>query len=136
MHETDEVKTGLFYTYNSVHRNNMINKSQWQISKPEELRCFVRTDNREWIVGSDGWGLHLEDDCIKYLGVAQDHLTQVFIAKFKNDTPHNTWHGYPADHQTNAQDVPDRQILKNWLEDDLLPKSKIRKIMGMKPCKL
>ncbi len=60
----------------------------------------------------------------------------LFIAKFKNDVPHNTWHGYPADYQRKSQDIPDTEILHDWIANNILTKAKIRKIMAGQPCRL
>jgi len=124
------------YTVNSVHRDRMHGKAQWTITPEEELNVFILAYNRKWLYGDNAWGLYFVNKDVSYLGVAQDHITRVFIAKFVNDVIHNNWHGYPADHQLNQQDIPEDFVLKDWLKNKILPKAKIMKIAKGKPCKL
>ena len=124
------------YTIKLDHRNKSKEKSQWTVSHQDEITIFVDAYTRIWVNKDNAWGVFFNNGKLDYLGVAQDHFTQVFIAKFINDTAHNNWHGYPADHQSHPQDIPDESILKNWLDNDILPKSKINKIARGKPCKL
>ena len=91
---------------------------------------------RTWVSNNNAWGVFFNNGEVDYLGVAQDHITQVFIAKFVKDVNHNDWHGYPADHQSHPQDIPDQSVLNDWLVNKILPKAKIRKIQGSMPCKL
>lgn len=130
------VLPGTHYTFNLVHRNKTTGKSQWQIVNTEELLCFVHSQKRLWVRGTDAWGLYFTDERVDYLGTAQDHVTRVFVAKFVNDPSHNNWHGYPADHQNNNHDVPEPEIIKNWLDEGILSETKLKKLQRMKPCTL
>ena len=124
------------YTINPVHRNGMPEKAQWTISYQDEMNSFIFSNQHAWICNDNAWGLHFINNHVAYLGVAQDHITEVFIAKFVNDVDHNNWHGYPADHQANQQDIPDENVLRDWLTNNIIPKQKINKIARGKPCKL
>jgi hypothetical protein len=124
------------YTIKLDHRNKTKEKSQWTVSHQDEVAIFKNAYTRKWVVNNNAWGIFFNNDELDYLGVAQDHATQVFIAKFKNDVNRNDWHGYPADHQSHTQDIPYETILKDWLVNNILPKAKISKIVGGKPCKL
>ena len=125
------------YTIKLDHRNKSKDKSQWTVShKDEVFTVFKDAYTRTWVSNNNAWGVFLNNGKLDYLGVAQDHFTQVFIAKFVNDTAHNNWHGYPADHQSHPQDIPDQAILNDWLVNGILPKAKISKIVGGKRCKL
>src|SRR5688572_27130432 len=106
------------YVVNQVHRNGARKKSQWRISIPDEVWCFEHSVSRSWVVGSEAWGLHNPEGHPRYLGVAQDHMTEVFIAKFIGDN--DIWHGYPADHQRNPQDIPHPTVMASWLELELI----------------
>ena len=70
------------YLPNPQHRNKTKGKSQWLISLTEEAKCFHIAYANQWIGDDTGWGLHYPNGIPDYLGVAQDHETKVFIAKF------------------------------------------------------
>ncbi len=99
-----------------------------------EVDVFKQALTSGWTTGTHAWGLHVPNGSILYLGVAQDHSTQVFIAKFVDGTAKNDWHGYPADHERNPHDIPDTAILNNWLSSKILSAAKIRKISRGQPC--
>ena len=122
------------YSTNPQHRNKTKGKSQWLISLTQEGACFNTTYANQWIENDSGWGLHYSDGVLNYLGLAQDHTTQVFMAKFVGNQ--GTWHGYPADHQQNQQDIPMERILAIWMKTNVLSPAKIRKIMKGQPCRL
>lgn len=120
------------YRTNPVHRNGTQGKSQWKITTPEELACFRATIEKQWVLGDIAWGLHAPAGTLEYLGVAEDHETLVFIAKFVGKQAN--WHGYPADHQRNFQDIPDGMILECWMNLKLLAAAKARKLLRGQPC--
>ena len=134
--KTRDIGQGIIYEYNPVHRNGTPGKSQWRITEIEESDSFICACDHLWVLDKVGWGFHFKEGKVQYLGVAQDHRTLVFIAKFVNDKPHNTWHGYPADHQKKQQDIPDDEIRALWIAEGVLPAQKIRKIGSAQPCKL
>ena len=123
------------YQPNPAHRNNTPGKSQWAVSLPDEQAIFLQSVNEQWLSAECGWGLHLVEGAPSYLGVAQDHLTEVFFAKFvgKSTSP---WHGYPADHVRNSQDVPHEEVLSAWMQRHLISRAKVRKILRGKRCHL
>ena len=124
------------YSPNPQHRNNNPCKSQWIISEGEEIECFKVAYGKGWTNDKNAWGFHYSQSNITYLGKGEDRTVSLFIAKFKNDVPHNNWHGYPADYQRRSHDIPDTNVLNNWKNNNILPKAKIRKIMAGQPCKL
>jgi len=128
------VSSGVSYSHNPLHRNNTLEKSQWRIPKDAELLSFQTALDRTWLLSDVGWGLHFENNNPANLGVAQDHKTLVFIAKFVNDR--KTWHGYPADHQRNNQDIPDIQIRRKWLKENILPRRTVLQLGKGQPCSL
>ena len=124
------------YHHHPSHRNGALNKSQWRIARPEELTCFQRSVREGWSVSPVGWGLHITNEELAILGVAQDHSTEVFLAKFVDPSEADSWHGYPADHQRNLQDIPDPHVLRAWMSDGLITPAKARKIARAQPCHL
>ena len=70
------------YSPNPQHRNRTPEKSQWSISLAQEIACFNTTYANQWIDNNNGWGLHYSEGRLDYLGLAQDYITRVFIAKF------------------------------------------------------
>jgi hypothetical protein len=77
--------------------------------------------------------LHMLNGAPEYLGVAEDHTTRVFIAKFVADHQ-GSWHGYPADYRRKVQDVPPLPVRKLWLDNQVLTGPKIRKIGKQQRC--
>lgn len=126
----------MVYKINPLHRNGSTNKSQWTISENSEIQCFELARVSEWLLPRKGWGLYIVESKPEWLGVAQDHVTQVFIAKFVHDENSSEWHGYPADYRNNQQDIPEEKILKKWLLEERLLPAKIRKIAKGQPCNL
>ena len=119
-----------------MHRDGARGKSQWRISRDDETGCFDRARANRWLVEVErvGWGLHLPAGKPDYLGVARDHETKVFVAKFTEDQ--DVWHGYPADHRRNHRDIPVDDVLAGWMREGLLKPAKIRKIGRGQPCRL
>lgn len=126
----------IIYTPNPQHRNGNPKKSQWIIIEREEVECFRMAYDKGWKNEGHVWGLYYKQNKIDYLGEGTDRSIRLFIAKFRNDLSHNTWHGYPADHQRHQQDIPDVSILHNWITNKVLAKAKIRKIGAGQPCSL
>jgi hypothetical protein len=125
------------YLPNPKHRDKSPNKSQWTITVADELVCFREADQRAWLLVDEGWGLHLTAGLPAYLGVAAvDQTRKLFIAKFVVSHVPPVWHGYPADPQSNEQDIPGEVILGRWLDSGLLPASKIRKVGKKQACRL
>ena len=104
------------YQSHPHHRNGNRRKSQWTISVPEEVAAFNYALSEGWLAYRYGWGVHLVNGIVSYLGVAQDRCTALFLAKFVCDPNGNdSWHGYPADYRNNPQDIPDEDLCFEWL---------------------
>jgi hypothetical protein len=114
----------------------MPRKSKWTIGASEERDVFVNTKTQNWIQLSEGWGLHIVEGRVAYLGIAQDRARQLFVAKFVNSSQNQSWHGYPADHQRHVKDIPSEFVLRKWLDGGLLSPQKIAKLERAKPCSL
>jgi hypothetical protein len=130
------IANGVHYVHHPHHRNHMDQKSQWTISENDERGVFADAHHRNWLISYKGWGLKILNCQIVYLGVAQDHVEEVFVAKFVCGGPGQPWHGYPADHRNNSADIPDREILDDWIKNKVLPACKVSKILGGKKCRL
>jgi hypothetical protein len=124
------------YFHHPDHRNGTSEKSQWLISEPAELASFHLSVRSGWIQEESGWGLHMPNGAPEWLGLAQDHITLVFIAKFVSSNAPRLWHGYPADHRRSSRDIPPVQVLREWLTQRLLTPAKIRKVTKGQPCSL
>jgi hypothetical protein len=134
--QTFQIAPGISYSPHPHHRNGNQNKSQWTIDQPAEVLVFTACYQQQWVAGSVGWGLHIVGGAIHYLGIDQNHSEQVFIAKFVSGQAPHPWHGYPADHRNNQADIPHEDILKMWMQGNVLPACKISKILGGKKCRL
>jgi hypothetical protein len=97
---------------------------------------FKYTAYKNWIFEENGWGLFIDKDIINYLGIINNRNTSIFIAKFVVDINHNAWHGYPADYQFKAQDVPDKEVINKWIKEKYITKAKARKIMMGQSCRI
>jgi len=97
------------------HRNGAPKKSQWSIPAREEELCFNDAFNKDWCGLGRGWGfIHVKLDGARPLGWSAAELgapRTLYIAKFLDGNSNNQWHGYPADHQNHAQDIPDETFL-------------------------
>ncbi len=124
------------YVIHPHHRNGMRTKSQWTIPQPEEMSCFSDSYLTIWRTHGAGWGLHVINLTPNFLGISKDQLRNLFIAKFVCKAGQQEWHGYPADHQIHTQDRPTTEILNSWLNSNILPAAKIRKISKGQPCSL
>lgn len=138
--EIDDV----FYIHNLEHRNKNPNKAQWSISKPEERECFIlaaKLKYKEKICELDAtcWGIHLNANKVGILGQSMARSSRpkrdLFIAKFVDGSADGKWHGYPADHEMNAQDIPPHCILNHWLRSNYFSPAKIRKISRGQRCR-
>ena len=140
------------YIISSQHRKKgKDHKSFWTITYQEEVECFILALNNQWKSGfkAEAWGFKhtntiLEDgdnemDELEVLGFKHtntilevigknDNGQDLKLAKFVDGTNTNVWHGYPADYMNKAQDRPDTEILKKWVEKGFLTKSKMAKI--------
>jgi len=122
------------------HRDGSYEKSQWIISLLGERDCFRRTYEALWCNPNDvGWGLHFENGQVAYLGRTSSKVTEsrdIFIAKFVDGNQNDKWHGYPADHVKNRQDIPPVKILKIWADAHYIRRALVRKLASGQKCKL
>ncbi len=133
------VLPSIYYIHKADHRNGSPDKSQWTILEPVERRCFERAYTSWRCSGYNCWGLHLEDNRVAYLGVTKRSAPEtrnLFVAKFLDGNRNNKWHGYPADHVLNQQDIPPEDVLAMWLAAQLLRPAIIRKLSKGQKCKL
>lgn len=129
---------GLRYLCPDYHRTTRrTGKSYWTIKVSEEITVFDSASTQGWLINGNGWGLYITQGGPEYLGKAQDHVRDVFISRYREDSLLGRWHGYPADYVKNPeQDTPDVAVLDSWLTQKFLPKAKIRKIAGGELCSL
>lgn len=124
------------YTHKTDHRNQSHQKSQWTISRNDELNCFHLMCENNWYKINCGWGMHLVRDLPTYLGVGVKRERQLFIAKFVDGNINGNWHGYPADYEENSQDIPPEDILISWYSAGYIKFAKVRKIIKQQPCRI
>lgn len=132
------IQPGVFYIHKIDHRNGNPNKSQWTINEAEERKSFRRAFNSWRDSNHTCWGLHFEDGHVAYLGKTKRSAPEqrdLFIAKFIDGNRNNIWHGYPADHVLNQQDIPPEAVLKMWLDFQYLRPAVVRKVSRGQKCK-
>jgi len=129
----------VYYIHKIDHRNGSSEKSQWTISEPIERQCFHRAYTSWRCTKHTCWGLHFESSKVAYLGVSKSSAAiarNLFIAKFGDSNENSKWHGYPADHVLNQQDIPPEDVLAMWLQTQHLRPAAIRKLSRGQKCKL
>jgi hypothetical protein len=125
----------LHYKTHPDHRNGTAQKSQWTISISSEEVAFEHAIAANWRNGPNAWGVFPVLSSPDYLGVAQDHRTRVFLAKFVGDHS-DQWHGFPIDYRKSAYYVPPQNVLRSWLEKRIFARAKLRKISRGQSCSL
>jgi len=130
------IKPGVHYVHKLDHRNGAPKKSQWIIPEQEERDCFKAMHDQELFANGIGWGVYAVNASLSQIGFGVDRLRELYIAKFVDGNSNNHWHGYPADHVSHNQDIPDSTVLMAWRNMDLLTTSKVRKILRGQPCNL
>lgn len=137
-----EIRPGIIYQFSPEHRNKKNSeKSLWTIDPDEERQVFERVYDSEWIVEHVGWGLHIQNGSVTYLGIDKTRAQQLIVARFVDDNHVQVWHGYPADpnrrsQQARIKEIPPEEIQKVWLRDNVVPKPTLRKIGKGEPCSL
>src|ERR1700686_2260099 len=131
------IEPGIRYLIVPKHRNGTPGASQWTVGVNIELDIYVTTRMNGWLNVLDGWGLLLERGTAIYLGLAEDHATNVFIAKFVGSEvgADQVWHGFPV--LNNHDDGrPTAQVAFDWQHRGLLRAATVRKLIQGKPCAL
>ena len=124
------------YIISSQHRRaGNVNKCLWTVSFENEVECFTDSLNNEWIEGKHAWGVRFINAVLEPLGEANGGRI-LKIAKFVDGNRINVWHGYPADPMTRGQDRPTTAILKIWVNNGYITKSKMSKIRLGQTCNL
>lgn len=114
------------YQTNPPHRSGAPNKSQWTIPLAGEHDCFRGALEAGWRDGNIAWGFHQANGIKQQLGLDRDHATPAYIARFEAKNQPEVWHGYPV----GRQDPPTQEVIRIWLENDVLPPAKLAKIAG------
>lgn len=119
------------YLIISYHRDNSPKKSQWVITKVEEINCFTKSVKKDWTDDNLYFGLKNDGDSLEQLGL--NHFKEeLYLAKFISSS--TDWHGYPADYVRNTQDIPPQIILDKWLKEEIIAKHEMTKIKRGMPC--
>jgi hypothetical protein len=130
------IAPGFTYQHHPDHRNRTAGKSQWTVSEADERTTFDYSRTNQWLAQHVGWGVYVLAGRATYLGVSDDGLRRLLIAKFVGSNSPKVWHGYPADHQKTTHDIPTTKILGQWMRLNLLRAAKVRKLMRGQPCNL
>lgn len=127
----------ILYYVNPQHRiSGNPNKSVWIVKPNEEFDCFHFTYKNRWVVVNDAWGFLLnKTNNFVQLGIGQNN-EELKIAKFKKNPTKEEWHGYPCNYMTKTQDIPSDTILKMWVDQKYIKKSKMSKIQRQLLCNL
>ena len=133
---TYTIAPGVTYCVHPHHRNGTPHKSQWSIPESQERNVFIHARDQNWLLQTVGWGLHVVNGRVEYLGTTHNGTRCLFVAKFVDASENHTWHGYPADHQRRPSDIPSVCILQRWMTSNLLRRAVIRKIVRGQPCSL
>lgn len=136
----EEHKLGVrsaFYIHKMDHRDaRSLKKSQWTIPHEHERECLVWAFSRPMqdALGKHRWALHITGAKPLVLGRTKaEHppIRDSFYARFIDSNENNKWHGYPADHVLNEQDIPPNEVLDDWAP--YLRPALIRKILKSQP---
>lgn len=125
------------YTINPQHRDGNPNKSQWTVLEADEKSIFDVSYSAGWKDEDDKkcFGIKNSGTTLSVIGRCKDRIIDLKIAKFVSDHQF-IWHGYPANYRTNQQDKPSTSILKKWVDEDFITKSKMGKITRGQKCDL
>lgn len=116
------------YQIHPQHRDKTPNKSQWTISRAEELSVFANAvcenviDNGQYM-----WGIYIPGAEPEVLGVTK-YGDKTKLAIFDNGKHNGYWHGYPADY-IRSQELPTDDVFDLWRDKNMLTKADINKII-------
>ena len=127
------VTRSLRYEINPKHRNWTHGAGQWTIPEQAEAECFNRSVRANWLVTDTGWGLHRDGSATKFLGLAENHKTPAFMAKFVAGPDRATWHGYPAINDS-GRHRPPKEIVSDWMKSNFVSRGAGARLLQGKPC--
>lgn len=126
----------LRYIASSKHRETTNpKKSYWTIEYIEELQCFINCYQKDYNYENLTWGLINENSILRVLG-KNNFDEELKIAKFIDSSQNDLWHGYPADYRRKNQDRPNIDVLKKWVNENIITKAKMLKIRQGQKCNL
>ena len=138
-----QIGNGVYYVHKMDHRDQSYEKSQWTITEVEERTCFTFAHQSNWSEPGKNYnccGLYIDvKSQVTYLGVSKPNgpeKIEIFIAKFVDGNKNSIWHGYPANHVKNNQDIPPKEVLMKWANAGYIRMSQVRKLIGGQKCKL
>lgn len=106
-------------------------KSQWLITIPDEVACFLTAYASNWGDGHNYWGVYTPNGKPAILG-STPVSPVAFVAKFVGPV----WHGYPVAHWVAPYDRPAMAVLNNWEESGIITRPTKSKIRRGKKCAL
>lgn len=126
--------TYIFSNQHRIRQNN--NKSIWQVNQNEEFDSFTLMCNENWIIDNvKGWSVHRVNSRNEVLGI-NTRNEEVKIAKFLDSANNFQWHGYPIDYRFSVNDKPNAKILKQWVKDEIITKTQMRRILQGQGCEI
>lgn len=125
-------QSNLFYKSLDYHRQNPSgDKSVWDsgFSIKDEIDCFSDSHGNNWV--------QVKTHNRVFFGVRRPfgkigigtlpEKKELLVAKFKDDTNSNEYHGYPVDHTIMKDKVP-IDILKDWHRQGIITKSQMSRM--------
>lgn len=118
-----EVDAREHYWCHPHHRNGNSQKSQWSITRLEEVSSFAAAPKGVCSDPSVRWGTHFANASIAALGSRGE-----WLARFVGDgaIPISTWHGWPACRW--PQDNPDSELLDHWVQHGVITRARARRV--------
>jgi hypothetical protein len=122
------------YAPHPHHRDNNRRKSQWIVPENEEENAFRHAEAEEWLDGRAGWGFHPPAVQPQQCGWGVVRTEPLYLAKFVRPANSLVWHGWPAQPDRNAADIPSPAVRLKWLTDRPIPVAKLRKLVKGQVC--
>jgi hypothetical protein len=131
---TYQIDATVSYYVSPKHRDGTPRAGQWKIGEADEVAVFTRSARSRWIVAATGWGLHVPDERrATWLGVADDHTTPAFLAKFVTDADRKSWHGYPVINDR-SEHCPPREVIRDWMRKAFIAPNTADRLIRGRPC--
>ncbi|MDD2396172.1 MAG: hypothetical protein PHG12_10580 [Sphaerochaeta sp.] len=117
------------------HQKILLSKSVWTISQSAELKMFVDSISLKYFDSNyeSSYNIIFNNNCLQMIGESPNN-DPLFIGKFISKDKAINWHGYPANHIKNRQDIPPDSILTSWKNAGLSTRD-IKRIKKGKPIK-